>query len=124
MRAELMADRARRLGTDERPRADALLDGIPGEGGPRCVAHDVARVDARVDALLVLGMVRDRDLDRALIGQALGCADEQVLLVEALLLERGAERLERRGRARDDDEAGRLGVEAVDDPRLARRVAD
>lgn len=59
-----------------------------------------------------------------MLRQPFGRADEQVTLVEAALLERARERFERCLGARGDDDAARLGVEAMDDARLARREAD
>ena len=83
VRADLVAQRLADRRLDERPRARALQDPIARLRGARLVAHDVARMDARVDPALVLRVVRERKLDRSLVGQPLPRAEEQVALVEA-----------------------------------------
>src|SRR5262249_35613927 len=76
MSADLVTDRARSGGRDERALSRAAHDGEVRERGARGVAHDVPRMDARVDALLVLRVVRDRMLDASFVGEALGRANE------------------------------------------------
>ncbi len=124
MSANLVAQGFRRVRLYEGPWARALLDTIAGRGRTRAVAHDVARVDARVDATLVLRVVGERKLDRAFVGEAVLRAHDGVGLVEALLFEGGLELVERRRIAGHHDEPGGVGVEAVHDAWLARRVAD
>ena len=63
VRADLVAQCARDLHPYERE-LTLLADDFVGRGrGARGVAHDVARVHARIDAPLVLRVIGDRELD-------------------------------------------------------------
>src|SRR5580700_9932866 len=86
--ADLVAQSFVDPGFHERPRPRSLEDFVAGARRTRLVAHDVARVDARLHATLILWMVRERKLDRALVWKPLLAAEEQVALVEPALLER------------------------------------
>ena len=125
VRANLVAERPRDLDAHPRPpREAALLDVVARLRRPRRIAGHVARVNAGVDAALVLRMARDGELDRPAVGEVGLAAEEQVGLVEAVGLEPRLQALERVGRARHDDEPRGVGVQAVEQPGLARRVAD
>ena len=60
----LVAERLADGRLDERPGAGTLQNPVAGPCGPRLVAHDVARMDARVDPALVLRVVGQGKLDR------------------------------------------------------------
>jgi hypothetical protein len=69
-------------------------------------------------------VVGQRKLDAPLVRQSLGRADEQVSLVEPAFLERRLQRRERVSRPGHDHGSAGLGVESMEDARVARRVAD
>ncbi len=119
-----MAQRLLDARLHERPLPAPPHDAVPRRRRARVQPHHVARVHARLHAALVLRVVGDGEGDGALVGQVLALAHEQVRLLHAPLLQGGAQRLERRLAARDDHQAGGVGVQAVHDARLARAVAD
>jgi len=109
---------------DERPIAGHAEHAERGVGLSRAVASHVARMHARIHPLLVLGVVRDGDPDLARRGEASAVADEEVAFFDGARLEAFGERFERRLGSRRENEPRGVGIEPMNEPRLARRIAD
>jgi hypothetical protein len=119
--AHLMSVRARSRHLDQRPATMALERAQPRATAPRTFDLFARR---QHDAARARRMRRERLLEQRCVRQPEVGHDREIALVQPLARERSAQRLEGERRARRQDQTRGARVEAMQQTRLARAVAN